>query len=73
MVWEGSDHLGESSSIFAGAFSNHYSAPSDFCFDLRCADEPINDNPRLRDYNLDEKVSNQHNFTPTIDIIVLKS
>ncbi len=32
-VWEGSDHLGEPSSIFTGIFPKHYSAPGPFNFD----------------------------------------
>ena len=37
-------------------FSGHYNNPSGFCFDIACTDEPINDNPKLQGYNVDEKV-----------------
>ena len=42
MIWEANDSGEESSSIFTGAFSEHYSAPSGFCFDyVHCNDEPL--------------------------------
>ena len=55
-IWKGSDHLGEDTHIFSGAFQDHYSAPSGFCFDINCRDEPINDDIRIKDYNLDSMV-----------------
>ena len=42
--------------LFTGMFSGHYNNPSGFCFDIACTDEPINDNPKLQGYNVDEKV-----------------
>ncbi len=57
IVWDGTDHLGESTSIFTGIFPEHYGAPSGFCFDAgHCSDPPIMDDPRIEEYNLDERV-----------------
>ena len=56
MIWEGSNSLGEESWLFTGILRDHYSAPHDFCFDIRCGDEPIMDDPTLEEYNLDEKI-----------------
>ena len=42
--------------LFTGMFSGHYSNPTGFCFDIACTDEPINDNPKLQGYNVEEKV-----------------
>jgi len=33
-----------------------YSAPDNFCFDSRCTDEPLMDDPRLAGYNVDRRV-----------------
>ena len=57
MVWEGTDHLGESTNLFTGVTANHYSHPSGFCFDKNCIDEPIMDDGSLEDYNVDERVN----------------
>lgn len=32
-----------------------YHAPSNFCFDVRCADDPIIDDEKLEGYNVKEK------------------
>ncbi len=57
MIWKGSDSLGKSSWIFTGALYNCYSPPKGFCFDAYCSDDPIMDDPRLHDYNVDQKVA----------------
>ncbi len=57
MLWLGTDHLGEETSIFTGAFPKHYDWPDGFCFDsVNCNDEPIMDDPAIDDYNLGRKV-----------------
>ncbi|XP_059093937.1 lysosomal alpha-mannosidase-like [Tigriopus californicus] len=56
MIWKGSDSLGKSSWLFTGALFNGYSPPRGFCFDIFCDDEPIMDNPRLHDYNVNRRV-----------------
>ena len=53
MWWEGGEVADNSSTIFTGVFDNHYSNPKGFCWDVLCEDEPINDDPRLEEYNLD--------------------
>lgn len=56
VFFSGSDSLGESSWLFTGAMYNGYGPPGGFCFDIFCGDEPINDNPKLHDYNVQQKV-----------------
>ncbi|XP_076058752.1 lysosomal alpha-mannosidase II isoform X1 [Oratosquilla oratoria] len=56
MLWEASRSLGDEGTLFTGALPNGYGPPSGFCFDLLCNDEPIMDDPRLHDYNVDRKV-----------------
>ena len=53
MWWEGGEVADNSSTIFTGVFDNHYSNPKGFCWDVLCEDEPINDDQRLEEYNLD--------------------
>jgi len=47
---------GKSSNLFTGVLFNNYDPPKGFCFDVFCADDPINDDPKLFGYNLDAKV-----------------
>ncbi|GAV03424.1 hypothetical protein RvY_13849-2 [Ramazzottius varieornatus] len=56
MVWEGSDSLGQAADLFTGILPNVYWPPATFCFDLLCGEQPIMDDPRLSDYNVDERV-----------------
>ncbi|CAL8087779.1 unnamed protein product [Orchesella dallaii] len=57
MIWSGSpDSLGKPSWLFTGVLFNYYQPPDGYCFDITCDDEPINDDPRLADYNVDQKV-----------------
>lgn len=56
MMWKASDSLGQSSWLFTGALFNGYGPPDGFCFDDLCGDEPIMDDPRLHDYNKDQKI-----------------
>ncbi|CAF1593873.1 unnamed protein product, partial [Adineta steineri] len=56
MVWKGSANLGEQSWLFTGILPNGYSAPDSFCFDYRCADQPIMDDNHLYDQNVQERV-----------------
>ena len=58
MWWEGGEEDDVDSTIFTGVFDTHYSNPSGFCWDIICEDEPINDDPRLEEYNVDEKINN---------------
>jgi lysosomal alpha-mannosidase len=36
---------------------NLYQPPPGFCFDIYCNDEPIIDDPRSKDYNVEKRVS----------------
>ncbi|XP_045601316.2 lysosomal alpha-mannosidase isoform X1 [Procambarus clarkii] len=56
MVWQGSQNLGKSAWLFTGVLPNGYGPPSGFCFDILCNDDPIMDDRRLHDYNVNEKV-----------------
>ncbi len=56
-VWRASQNNPENSQIFTGQFiAGHYEAPKGFCFDLLCADPVIQNDPRLFDYNVKERV-----------------
>ena len=44
------------SELFTGVLPNMYQPPAGFCFDILCDDEPIMDDRRLHDYNVDRKV-----------------
>ena len=41
MVWRPSRSLGNASDLFTGVFLFHYGPPPGFCFDIKCADPPI--------------------------------
>ena len=41
MVWRPSKSLGSASDLFTGVLFYHYGPPPGFCFDLLCADPPI--------------------------------
>ncbi|XP_033225298.1 lysosomal alpha-mannosidase-like [Belonocnema kinseyi] len=55
-IWKGSPSLGKSSNLFTSVLYNHYSAPDGFCFDIRCQDEPLIDDPESPDYNIAQRV-----------------
>ncbi|XP_042469663.1 alpha-mannosidase-like [Zingiber officinale] len=60
VIWRGSRTFGSSSQIFANAFPVHYSAPSGFSFDITDDDSypiPVQDDPQLFDYNVEERVN----------------
>ena len=53
-VWRASPSLGPSSQVFSGAFqSGNYGPPDGFCWDYFCGDDPVQDDRRLNDYNVD--------------------
>lgn len=51
MIWQAQSSTGEDSDIFTGINYNGYSPPETFCWDIYCNDEPMMDNPLLKDYN----------------------
>ena len=56
MVWRGSASLGAAADLFTGVTFHGYNPPPGFCFDQFCADPPIQDDPRLFDYNVEDRV-----------------
>ncbi|XP_055684931.1 lysosomal alpha-mannosidase isoform X1 [Lutzomyia longipalpis] len=56
MIWRGSANLGEAADLFTGVLFNNYGPPPGFCFDILCSDEPMIDDRRSRDYNIDSKL-----------------
>ncbi|XP_060520801.1 lysosomal alpha-mannosidase-like [Cylas formicarius] len=68
MVWRGSASGGESSDIFTSVLYNMYDAPPGFCFDLFCDDQPIVDNEKSPEYNVETKALE---FTQYIDTAIL--
>ncbi|KDP43185.1 hypothetical protein JCGZ_22737 [Jatropha curcas] len=57
VIWRGSKTFGSSSQIFANAFPVHYSPPPGFHFEVFDNFEPVQDNPLLFDYNVEQRVS----------------
>ena len=56
LVWRGSSNLGQDSDIFAGVLYNKYFPPRGFCYDQSCTDPPIQDDRKLFDYNVEDRV-----------------
>ncbi|KAF5186529.1 Alpha-mannosidase [Thalictrum thalictroides] len=57
VVWRGSQTLGSSAQIFAGAFPENYEPPSGFYFEVNDASPIVQDNIDLFDYNVKERVN----------------
>ncbi|XVE82470.1 hypothetical protein DITRI_Ditri16bG0007200 [Diplodiscus trichospermus] len=57
VIWRGSKTFGSSSQIFANAFPVHYSPPNGFHFEVDDDSVPVQDNPLLFDYNVEERVN----------------
>ncbi|CAI8011181.1 Lysosomal alpha-mannosidase [Geodia barretti] len=57
MVWQSSQSLGAAGDIFTGVLYYFYGPPPGFCFDVRCSDQPIQDDPKLFGYNVDGRVA----------------
>ncbi|GAB0091340.1 Alpha-mannosidase [Sergentomyia squamirostris] len=62
MIWRGSTNLGEASDLFTGVLYNNYGPPPGFCFDILCSDDPMIDDRRSRDYNIDKKLAAFFNY-----------
>ena len=56
LTWRGSQSLGEATEIFTGVLYNGYGPPRSFCFDILCGDPPMQDDPKLFDFNVKERV-----------------
>ncbi|XP_038994877.1 alpha-mannosidase [Hibiscus syriacus] len=57
VIWQGSNTFGSSSQIFANAFPVHYSPPEGFHFEVNDDSVPVQDNPLLYDYNVEQRVN----------------
>ncbi|XP_021676963.2 alpha-mannosidase isoform X1 [Hevea brasiliensis] len=57
VIWRGSKTFGSSSQIFANAFPVHYSPPPGFSFEVSNDFVPVQDNPLLFDYNVEQRVN----------------
>ena len=57
MVWRGSASIGEASDIFTSVLYNGYGPLSGFCYDVLCADPPINDDSSLEGNNIKERAN----------------
>ncbi|XP_050374901.1 alpha-mannosidase isoform X1 [Argentina anserina] len=57
VIWRGSKTFGSSSQIFANAFPRHYSPPDGFQFEVFDDFVPVQDNPLIFDYNVEQRVS----------------
>lgn len=58
MIWSASASYGPSNYVFASTPKDEgYNPPPGLCWDYFCGDEPVNDDGRLEDYNVDEVVS----------------
>ncbi|XP_059440629.1 probable alpha-mannosidase At5g66150 [Corylus avellana] len=76
VIWRASKNFGSSSQIFANAFPVHYSPPTGFHFEVNDDFVPVQDNPSLFDYNVEQRVKdfinaaiNQANVTRTNHIM----
>ncbi|KAL3038810.1 hypothetical protein AAZX31_01G152500 [Glycine max] len=56
VVWRSSKTFGSSAQIFANAFPVHYSPPSGFHFEINDDFVPVQDDPLLFDYNVEQRV-----------------
>ncbi|KAF5753052.1 hypothetical protein HS088_TW01G00970 [Tripterygium wilfordii] len=57
VIWRGSKTFGSSSQIFTNAFPVHYSPPDGFHFEVNDDSMPVQDNPLLFDYNVEQRVN----------------
>ncbi|XP_047319755.1 alpha-mannosidase [Impatiens glandulifera] len=57
VIWRGSNTFGSSSQIFANVFPSHYSPPDGFHFEVDDSFDPVQDNPLLFDYNVEQRVN----------------
>ncbi|CAJ2635805.1 unnamed protein product [Trifolium pratense] len=57
VIWRGSKTFGSSAQIFANTFPVHYSAPRGFNFEVSNTYDPLQDDHRLFDTNIEQRVS----------------
>lgn len=59
-VWRPSPSLGADAQVFSGltgSYSGNYGPPAGFCWDVKCSDEPMQDDPSLDGYNVQSRVA----------------
>eukprot|EP00456_Euglypha_rotunda_P038373 TRINITY_DN2949_c0_g1_i3.p1 TRINITY_DN2949_c0_g1~~TRINITY_DN2949_c0_g1_i3.p1 ORF type:complete len:782 (+),score=111.62 TRINITY_DN2949_c0_g1_i3:151-2346(+) len=56
-IWRASPSYGTTADVFSGAFIVGYGPPDGFCYDQSCADPPIQDDPHLENYNVQDRVN----------------
>ncbi|GBG61654.1 hypothetical protein CBR_g23169 [Chara braunii] len=56
VIWRGSKSLGATAQTFAGILHHHYDPPKGFNFEINSKDPPLQDDPELFDYNVQERV-----------------
>lgn len=56
MLWRASPSLGANAQVFTGVLYYHYGPPPGFCWDQSCADDPMRDDERLEEYNVQQRV-----------------
>lgn len=57
VIWRGSKTFGSTSQIFTNAFPVHYSPPNGFGFEIDDFSIPVQDNPHLFDYNVEQRIN----------------
>ncbi|KAF0293557.1 Lysosomal alpha-mannosidase [Amphibalanus amphitrite] len=62
-VWQASHDQGSDGNLFTGVLYKHYSPPPGHCYDVNCNDQPIMDDSRLKDYNVNDKVADFIEFS----------
>ncbi|MCO5552104.1 hypothetical protein L7F22_005614 [Adiantum nelumboides] len=65
MVWRASKTFGDSAQVFAGALYDFYYPPKGFNFDFESFDTPIQDDPLLFDFNVQERVDDFVKYAET--------
>ncbi|XP_060715118.1 lysosomal alpha-mannosidase [Tachysurus vachellii] len=66
MVWRASESLEPpTADLFTGILPNGYNPPEGFCWDQSCSDAPVQDDPDLQDYNVDQLVETFINISYT--------
>ncbi|XP_025208867.1 lysosomal alpha-mannosidase-like isoform X1 [Melanaphis sacchari] len=62
MIWQSSPNIGSSADLYTQVLYNHYSAPDGFCFDIVCGVNPIVDDIRSPEYNVEAKANYLINY-----------
>lgn len=62
MIWQSSPNIGSSADLYTQVLYNYYSAPDGFCFDIVCGVNPIVDDIRSPEYNVETKANYLMNY-----------